>query len=263
MFKIAINLYSLKDHGEDDLDEMFKKVKNAGYDGVETYTLYGLTALELKEKLDKIGLNCVSMHVGYDNFINDIDKVICDAKTLGSHYVVIPWTDPQSEEEVMSIVNFIKNNAALIRESGLSWLYHNHDQEFKILDKGRNFFEILTDNTDNSEVDLQVDTYWVVEGGSTLKDFINRFKSRIKAFHLKDKGAVGDGDLNFPIVLEAARNLAHEWLIVEQEHFDSDPYEEIKTSYTNIRKMEADMQQLTQVFKVNKRIYQNSIGALL
>ena len=57
MFKIAIQLYSLKEKCAADLDGTLKKVAEAGYDGVETYTLFNLPAAELRKKLD-MGEGC-------------------------------------------------------------------------------------------------------------------------------------------------------------------------------------------------------------
>jgi sugar phosphate isomerase/epimerase len=238
MFKIAINLYSLKDYEDEGIDEIFEKVSKAGYQGVETYSFYGLTAKELKSKFDKAGLFCPSMHIGYGQFTADIDNVINDAKTLGASYVVIPMTRAKTEAEVLEISDFICANAKKIEESGLIWLYHNHAHEFEKLDKGRDFFEVLLENTDSKQINLQVDTYWVMQGGADIGGFIEKYNSRIAAFHFKDHREVGAGEIDFPLVIKTAKNLGHDWLVVEQEAYDGDPYDSIRAGYDYLRKIE-------------------------
>jgi len=225
MFKIALQLYSLKDQCGADLDAVLAKVKHAGYDGVETFSLHGLTAAELKAKLDAAGLACPSMHVGFDQFEKDLDKVIGDALTLGAEFITVPEIDKAER-----LVEFAKTKAAKISAAGLKWLYHNHDHEFK-----GNFFDVLLGGT---QIGLQADTYWVERGGVKIKDFIEANSDRISCFHLKDEKEVGAGNIDFDTVLKAAGKLGHIWLIVEQEEFDKDPFVSIRECVENIRGIE-------------------------
>ncbi|MCL2837396.1 MAG: sugar phosphate isomerase/epimerase, partial [Defluviitaleaceae bacterium] len=190
------------------------------------------------EKLDKSGLACSSMHVGLDNFYNDLDKVISDAVTIGAQIVSIPWMEAELEADVLKMVNFVRENAAKVSENGLKWTYHNHAHEFKPLDTGKDFFDVLLDNTDASQINLQVDTYWVEQADVPVTGFIEKYKARIGGFHLKDHREVGAGDIDFPAVLKAAKELGQEWLVVEQEEFEADPFDCIRVSYNNVRKIE-------------------------
>ena len=240
MFKIALQMYSLREYCDKGLDAALGGIAKAGYNGIETYSLHGLSAPELRAKLDAAGLACPSMHVGYDQFRGDIKKVIADAMVLGASFIVIPWTKPEKEADVLELADFVRQNSAAVRESGLKWMYHNHAHEFTLLDKGRDFFDVLLENTDSTQISLQVDTYWAEQGGAPIVGFIERVKARIGGFHLKDHREIGSGNIDFAPVLVAAAELGHEWLIVEQEEFDIDPYESIRISLENIRKIEKD-----------------------
>jgi len=236
MPKIAIQLYSLREQCAADLDGALEKIAAAGYDGVETFSyLFGLSAAELKVKFDKYGLACPSMHVGYDDFQADIGKVIENAVTLGAKFVIIPYSEFNCESCALNLVDFVEDNADKINASGLKWLYHNHAHEHKVLASGKDFYNILLENTNETQINLQVDTYWVEQGGARIADFIERVKPRIGGFHLKDHREIGAGSIDFPLVLKTAKELSHEWLVVEQEAFDTDPFESIKISINYIR----------------------------
>lgn len=230
MFKLAIQLYSLREY-ETDLDGMFAKIKEAGYDGVEAYFyLYGMTAAQLRERLDKAGLECVSMHVDVSRFKNDIDGVIADANALGASMVAIPFMEWEAEADALDIAAIVRANSAKIKAGGLMWLYHNHSHEFKKLDNGKDFFDVLLPNTDSGQINLQLDTYWAEQAGVPVASFIERAGERIGGFHLKDKMEIGSGNIDFEYVLKTAKKLGHKWLVVEQEGFDKDPYESIRIS---------------------------------
>ena len=238
MFNIALQLYSLREQCDRDLDGVLERLALAGYDGVEPYTLYDLTARQMKDKLDGAGLACPSAHIGLERFRADIDAVIADAATLGASFVTIPWTDLKTEAEVFELAAFVRENAAKIRTSGLKWLYHNHAGEFRRFGGSRDFFDILLENTDKTQINLQVDTYWAEQAGTPIKDFIMRTRERIGCFHLKDSREIGAGSIDFPSVLDAAKELGHKWLIVEQEEFDIDPYESVRISLENVKKLQ-------------------------
>jgi sugar phosphate isomerase/epimerase len=237
MFKTALQLYSLRKQLETDLDGTLKKIAEAGYDGVETYTLHGLTACQLKDKFDGYNLKCVSMHVGFEQFRDGLDDVIGNAKTLGAESVVIPYLEINSETDVLNLVLFVKQNSEKVSAGGLKWLYHNHTQEFKKLEKGRDFFEILLESTDKAEINLQADTHWAETAGTPIAAFIEKYKDRIGGFHLKDRREVGEGNIDFATVLKCAKELGIEWLVVEQEEFDIDPFESIRISLDNIKRI--------------------------
>ncbi len=62
-FKVGLQLYSIRQMAEKDLLETLKRVKALGYDGVELAGLYGHEAKQVKEWMDRVGLECISAHV--------------------------------------------------------------------------------------------------------------------------------------------------------------------------------------------------------
>lgn len=70
-FPIAIQVYSIRDAAEADFAGTMQALKEMGYSGVELAGTYGMTAVQIKEILDEVGLTLVSAHVGADLMWDD------------------------------------------------------------------------------------------------------------------------------------------------------------------------------------------------
>src|SRR5690554_6552586 len=90
-FSVALQLYSVRDYAERDLESSLQKVREIGYDGVELVGLYGHTPAEVKILLDDIRLNPISAHVPLDEMLADPHKIIGDYAQIGCSYIAIPY----------------------------------------------------------------------------------------------------------------------------------------------------------------------------
>lgn len=70
-FKVALQLYSVRDEMEKDMESALRAVKAMGYDYVEFAGYCGHSAEEVRRMLDTIGLECVSVHQGYEVFLKN------------------------------------------------------------------------------------------------------------------------------------------------------------------------------------------------
>jgi sugar phosphate isomerase/epimerase len=238
MFKIALQLYSLREQMSLGLPALAEKIAAAGYDGVELYTPPGLSVGEAKRALGEAGLACPSAHISFERWKSDLPGVIRDMCALGVRFAVIPIARPQTEDDVAEMAAFIAKAGAAARGAGLRLLYHNHSHEFSPLDSGREYMEALLSAVPPRDMALQFDTYWAEKAGVSCASFIERAGERIACFHLKDERAIGTGSIDFELVLRAAKELGHEWLIVEQEEFDGCPFEDVKASLDYLRALE-------------------------
>ena len=94
----------------------------------------------------------------------------------------------------------------------------------------------------------ELDVYWLVAGGGDPVQWIQDLGSRQPIIHFKDMevlpdrsqrfAAVGEGNLNWPRIVEACRGAEVEWALVEQDKcYGQDPFECLATSYRNMRAM--------------------------
>ena len=75
-FKIGLQLYSVRDEMEKDMDATLKAVAEMGYDCVEFAGYFDHSAEDVKAMCDKYGLEIVSVHQTYGVFLNDTENSV-------------------------------------------------------------------------------------------------------------------------------------------------------------------------------------------
>ena len=90
-FKVGLQLYSVRDQMEKDMEGTLKAVKEMGYDYVEFAGYFGKSAEEIRALLDKYGLICISVHQGLDFYEEGGQSAAEYIKTLGANFSAIPW----------------------------------------------------------------------------------------------------------------------------------------------------------------------------
>ena len=99
-FPIALQVYSIRDQAEADFKGTMQALKEMGYSGVELAGTYGMTAVQIKEILDEVGLTLVSAHVGADLMWDD--ALLADYAATGPSAVIL---EPEKTKSVtLSIV---------------------------------------------------------------------------------------------------------------------------------------------------------------
>ena len=133
-FPVALQLYSVRDAMAEDFAGTIKKVKDMGYDGVEFAGLFDHSAEEVKRICDEVGVDPISAHVPYDELDADPEKTIATYAEIGCKYIAIPYAVEERRpgaELFDDTVEGIKRFAAIGKKYGVTFLYHNHDFEFK------------------------------------------------------------------------------------------------------------------------------------
>jgi len=160
-----------------------------------------------------------------------------------------------------------------LHAAGLTFSYHNHSFEFvrfgprhsggahsggahsggarhsgnaRHSGGARTGLDIIYEESDPRYLQAELDTYWVQHGGGDPAAWIGRLKGRMPVVHLKDMviyegeqtmAEVGEGNLNWPAILQACRDAGVEWYAVEQDVCRPDPFESLRISYENLRAM--------------------------
>ncbi|HEY8374652.1 MAG TPA: sugar phosphate isomerase/epimerase [Pseudonocardiaceae bacterium] len=217
--QISIQLYTLRDLLDRDLEGTLAELAAIGYRKVELAGTYGRTAAELRAILDRHGLHATSSHVGIDG---DWDKAVEDALTLGQRFVAVPWADFPTADEWRRFADQLNAAGEVARAAGLSLGYHNHAHEFRTLE-GVRPYDILTSRTDPKLVHLEVDLYWAVDAGVDPVELIHRHAGRIRQFHVKDRGRdggfadLGTGTIDFGRIFRHAHKAGVIEYIVEHD----------------------------------------------
>ena len=249
--RLAAQLFTLREFTQTpaDIAKTMARVKKLGYDAVQCSALGPIDPAELAKVLKNEGLACCATHVALDRLKNETAKVIDEHRLWGCRYTAIGGFFKQDGKfGANDWTNFCADYNALARKfdgSGLSIGYHNHSHELARFD-GRTALDILFERLDRS-VWMEIDTYWITHGGGDPAAWVRRAKGRIPCVHLKDMAIhpdrtqfmaeVGEGNLNWPEILQACREAGVEWYIVEQDTCYRDPFESLGISLKNLRAM--------------------------
>lgn len=250
--KVGLQLYSIREEMERDMDAALKAVKEMGYDYVEFAGYFGKTAREVAALLRKHSLECISVHQGYHVFLENPEENVAFLKTIGARYCAIPWMGPENhkgQEGFEKSVREIRQAAALLKENGIQMLYHNHDFEFRKYEE-KFLLDWFYEEVSLELVKPEIDTCWVRYAGYDPCKYLEKYSGEIEVVHLKDfvcgspaQGPVyaliddagregetaargdhsfefrplGQGIQDFPAILEAAGKAGAGYVIVEQD----------------------------------------------
>jgi sugar phosphate isomerase/epimerase len=216
-----------------------RQVAAMGYPAVELAGYGGLSVAELGAVLNECGLRAMGAHVGYAQFETRAAEVIAELRALGCEYAVVPSLPNEYREDAAKARHAAEQFnrwAALCRDAGLRFAYHNHHFEFAPLGDGT-LYDILVAGTDPATVDLELDAFWAHYAGVSPVAVIERLGQRASVVHLKDMAPgehradapVGAGIINWDDILAAGRAVGARWYIVEQDH-PQNPLADVETS---------------------------------
>ncbi len=245
---LAAQLYTLRAHTKtpEDIARTLGRVREIGYQAVQLSALGPIDTAELKRLLDKEGLQAAATHTAWDRLQNEIEAVIDEHRLLECRHVAIGGM-PRAYRNEAGFAEFAKiasDVAKRLAEADLTFSYHNHDFEYERFG-GRPGIQILMEESDPA-LGFELDTYWVQHGGGDPAYWIRKAAGRIPVIHLKDMtmrgrevlmAEVGEGNLNWPAILEACRDAGVEWYCIEQDICQRDPFESLAISYRNCKEM--------------------------
>lgn len=240
---IGLQLYTLRQETEENFKGTLRKVAALGYEGVEFAGYGDVTAVEMKELLDELGLKAVGSHVGLAALRSDLQNQIDYLKTIGASYMICPYVAPEEREDAETwkeLFVFLQEVGTEARKQGITFCYHNHDFEFKYNISDRLVFDALYAETSPDSVQVELDVCWVQFAGQDPLAYISKYSGRLPLIHLKDFGKdegggmktleLGKGSVNLTAVIDAASDAGVEWLIVEQDHCQIPPLESVANS---------------------------------
>ncbi len=263
MPQLAAQLYTVRDFTQTsaDLAETLRKVRDIGYPAVQVSAIgKDIAPSEVKQMADDLDLTICNTHFGYDQLWHDLDSVIETHKLWSCEHVAIgSLPAPYRDDGANGYKRFAQEASQVgekLAQAGLTFSYHNHSFEFVRFPDGegssRTALDILYDESDPRYLQAEIDTYWIQHGGADPAAWCARMADRMPVVHLKDivvvrregrppveqqMAEVGEGNLNWPAILEACREAGVQWYAVEQDICQRDPFESLQISYENLRGM--------------------------
>jgi len=237
--------------------ESFKKVADMGYDSVQAWTSAEMTAQETQDMFKEFGLENCSSGADFGALLSGDSAVyktaIETARIFNTKYIgvsTLPEEYRYTKDGSKRYAQALNKIAAELKKEGCAVLYHHHALEFYSLGNGVNAMDILTEETDPDGVFWTLDTHWLACGGVDPVSWIKKLKGRVPIIHFKDyaiaEGAVkiedvckifaevGEGNINWPPIVEACRETNIEYVIVEQDICKGNPFDSLKVSYDGL-----------------------------
>jgi sugar phosphate isomerase/epimerase len=241
---LGVQLFMVRADMDRDPARVFARLAEIGYREVEFWRHHGRTPAALRAMLDAAGLTAPSTHVGLDALDGDAAARTLDAaRTLGHRFVTVGWIEPRDRVTLDAwrrVAERLNSAGERVRAAGLQLAYHNHGYDSAMLEGGRPI-DILTDRTDARLVELQLDVFWLLDGGGDPAAFSRRWGRRITSLHFKDRGPngeqvdIGAGTIDWRAVLRANPGARHFFLDVDDP---PDPYATLRASYARLRPIE-------------------------
>jgi sugar phosphate isomerase/epimerase len=201
-----------------------------------------------------------------DSLTDDFDKIVADAKALDTSMIRIGMLPVEAMASLESVLDFCDRTnelASRLQDHGIGLYYHNHHIDFGKYD-GRYLLDIIADRA--PLMGVEIDVHWVQRGGLDPVTTLKKYGARVAMVHLKDYrvgripdaafealaagdhasfshafagvvqfAEVGEGNLDFPSIIEASLAIGARYLLVEQdEQYGRTPLECLKTSYDNL-----------------------------
>jgi sugar phosphate isomerase/epimerase len=212
---IGIQLYTLGELIERDLDGTLAALAKVGFQSVEMASFLGRSPRDLRAAFDHAGLVCRSAHIPAQprpsepfSLSGDLGRLVDAAHVIGLQYVVAPTfvfpdrlgpmladetgaaylvraAKAMTVEDWRANARFLNEQGAILRRAGLQLAYHNHNLE--LAKRGEtDGLQILLRETDPASVCFEMDVGWLAAAGYDPLEFLARYPGRFKLMHVKD-----------------------------------------------------------------------------
>ncbi|MBQ6451689.1 MAG: TIM barrel protein [Solobacterium sp.] len=199
------------------------RIRQAGYDGIElnrfmihpsSLMVRALTKaagmptgnggkLDWHELVGTSGLSVISLHADLGSLEKETDAVIEEAKSYHTDTVVITGMyrfDYSDETAVNNLAERLNTVGRTLKQNDLQLLYHNHNVELLQVKPGVRAYDILLEKTDPVYVNFEFDSYWFTDGGADAKQWMKKLGTRMKLWHINDRGSRQSGTAMTPIL---------------------------------------------------------------
>jgi sugar phosphate isomerase/epimerase len=235
--EIGLQLYSLRNQFKTDVPGSLALIKSWGIREIEGGGTYGMSKEDFDKLLKENNLKLVSVGAGFKQLKENPQAAVDNAKAAGAKYVMCAWIDHNGDEftidNIKEAVDVFNKAGKLMKENGITFCYHPHGYEFRPYEDGT-LFDYLVKNTDPKNVNFEMDVFWVKHPGQDPVALLNKYPTRWKLMHLKDRKpgtegnqngraddatnvVLGSGDVGIAEIMKTAKKIGIEHYFIEDE----------------------------------------------
>ncbi len=186
----GIQLYSVRDLTEKNLDDALRQVSALGYRFVEFAGFFGHSAEDVRAMLEKYNLTASGTHTGWQEIAERFEETVAYHKAIGNRNIIIPGADLSDQTKLDAFVEMVNTFQPRLADEGIRLGYHNHSHEFKPNPDGSMIHDQLVYRT---KIDIEIDTFWAFAAGVDPLKLMERLKDRLRVIHIKDGFRDGRG----------------------------------------------------------------------
>lgn len=232
---------------------------------------------ELDKARAELGMDVASLSVMMgkpvgrpgESLKDDFEKIVDDASRLDTKLLrigMMPFAAMRNLEAVVEFAKETNGYAERLQEEGIKLYYHNHHIEFAKFE-GKYLLDIINENS--PAMGLEIDVHWVARGGLDPVRTLDKYAGHTAMVHLKDYrigmmpqeafglldagdmtgfmsafrnivqfAEVGEGNLDFPSIVEHSLAAGAQYLLVEQDElYGRTVWQALETSRRNLVSM--------------------------
>ncbi len=257
--KLSVQLYTVREQIKTDLPGTLKRVKEIGFEYVETaFWPDGISVQKAAQYLKDAGLSVSSAHIELP--IGDKKQIFLDTAAAYhcNRMIWHGWPEDKrysSVEGTMELISIYNESAKFAKDNGLQFGLHNHWWEYRNKVGGKFVYELLLEHLDK-DIFFEIDTYWVKVAGQDPAAIVKKMGSRAQLLHIKDgpaiyrdtlaqdnpdpMTAVGKGTQNFPAIVKAADGNT-EWMVIEMDKTAGDVFIALKESFDYLNRLRSTL----------------------
>ena len=257
MMDFGVQTFTIRKRQKKNLEQAYLPLLSMGIRDLEIARIHfhEKTGREVRALMEKHGIRLSAIQVKPRHVFGAMEDVLAFCNQTGCKKVVISMLPFScilgSEKKFYDFVKTLDHQHALYAAHGIELGYHHHNWEYIRLSNGKTRMEVLLEET--KDIQFVHDTYWTTKCGLSSPGQIRRFGGRLMGIHLRDlslykKGlqvlskdaAVGDGVVDFPAVLQAAKEVGSPYLVIEQKC--EQPYQQLRRSYEYCKKIQSGLE---------------------
>ncbi len=246
--RIGLQLYTVRDEMQKDVNATLARVAKIGYKEVEFAGYFGKKPSEIAGQLTATGLRAPSAHVSLDDIRNRWSEALDAASAIGHDYLVCAYIgeNERHAENYRKIAQEFNKAAEQAKAHNIAFAYHNHDFEFLPMGEGKDrvlVYDYLLRACEPKLVKMELDLFWINKARQDAFKYFTKYPGRFQLVHVKDMGAdgrfadVGTGSLPFKRYFAKARAAGIRHYFVEHDQ-PGDAFASIERSYQYLSKLE-------------------------
>ena len=258
--QLGIQLYTVRADLAKDYEGTLKKLHDIGLRIVQAnLVMAGKPAADQRKLYDSFGFTWDSIHASGPALRDTPQATIDQARAVGIKDITCSSPLYPTDPKVMAAgppLDDWKRNAdvfnkigAMCKAAGMTFGFHNHSREFKVID-GIPAFDTLLAYTDPSLVNFEMDIGWVRASGADPAAYFAKYPKRFTALHIKDltgegipntnnkmnSAIIGTGLIDWTAVLAAARKAAVSRAYLEiEEPYNPSPLGMVEASFNFLK----------------------------